>query len=173
MFWTVVLKKTLESPLDCKELKRVHPKGNQPWIFIGRIDAEAEAPILWPADAKSWLTEKESGAGKDWRQKETGEAEDEIIRWYHQLSGNEFEQTSGDSEGQGSLTCCSPCGPKNSGTTYQLSSNSGVDVCCVIFSEELVGCMFKKAPAHQNIEISKAQKYILLPLELFHFKLEC
>ena len=80
MFWTVVLKKTLESPVDCKELKPVHPKGNQPWIFIGRIDAAAEAPILWPPDAKSWLTEKEFGAGKDWRQKETGEAEDEMIR---------------------------------------------------------------------------------------------
>ena len=95
-----------------------------------------------------------------------------MIRQYHQLNGNEFEQTPGDSEGQGSLMCCSPCGPKHSGMTYQLSSNSGVDVCCVVFSEELVGCMFKKAPAYQNIEISEAQKYILLPLGLFPFKLE-
>ena len=106
-------------------------------------------------------------------QEEKGMTEDEMVGWHHCLNRHESEQAPGDSEGQGSLTCCSPCGPKNSGTTYQLSSNSGVDVCCVIFSEELVGCMFKKAPAHQNIEISKAQKYILLPLELFHFKLEC
>ena len=79
MFWTVVLKKTLESPLDCKELKPVSPKRNQPQLFIGRIDAEPEAPILWPPDAKSWLTEKESDAGKHWRQKENGEAEDEMV----------------------------------------------------------------------------------------------
>ena len=82
-FWTVVLEKTLESPLDCKEIKPVHPKGNQPWIFIGRTDAEAEAPVLWPPDVKSWFIGKDTNAGKDWR-KEKGMTEDEIVGWHHQ-----------------------------------------------------------------------------------------
>ena len=105
--WTVVLGKTLESPLDCKEIQPVHPKGNQSWIFIGRTDAEAEGPILWPPDAKSWLIRKYSDAGKDWRQEEKGVAEDEMIGWHHWLNGHEFEQTQGDSEGQRNLVCCS------------------------------------------------------------------
>ena len=105
--WTVVLEKTLESPLDSKEIKPVYPKGNQPWIFIGRTDAEAEASVLWPPDAKSWLTGKDPDAGKDWGQKEKGMTEDEMVGWYQWLSGHEFEQTQGDSEGQGSLACCS------------------------------------------------------------------
>ena len=87
-FWTVVLEKTLESPLDCKEIKPVNPKGNQSWIFIGRTDAEAEAPVLWPPDAKNWLIGKDPGAGKDWRQEEKGTTEDEMVGWHHQL--NEF-----------------------------------------------------------------------------------
>ena len=91
-FWTGVLEKTLESPLDCKEIKPVNPKGNEPWIFIGRTDAEAEAPIVWPPDAKSWLTGKDPNAGKDWRQEERGTTEDEMVGWQHQLSGHEFEQ---------------------------------------------------------------------------------
>ena len=108
MFWIVVLEKTLESPLDSKETKPVNLKGNQPWIFIGRTDAEAEAPILWPPDAKSQLIWKHPDARKDWRQKEKGEAEVETVRPHHRLSGHEFEQTPGDSEGQGSLACRSP-----------------------------------------------------------------
>ena len=88
--------------------KPVNPKGNQPWIFIGRTDAEAEAPILWPPDVKNWLLGKESDAGKDWRQEEKGMTENEIAGWHHQLSGHEFEQTPGDGEEQGSLACCSP-----------------------------------------------------------------
>ena len=107
-FQTVVLEKTLESPLDCKEITPVNPKGNQPWIFIGRTDAEAEALILWPSDAKSWLIGKDPGAGKDWRQKEKGEAEDELVREHHRLNGHEFKQTSGDSGGQKSLIGYSP-----------------------------------------------------------------
>ena len=91
-FWTLVLEKTLESPLDSKEIKPVNPKGNEFWIFIGRTDAEAEAPILWPADAKSWLTGKDGDAGKDWGQEEKGAAEDKMFGWHHQLSGYEFEQ---------------------------------------------------------------------------------
>ena len=89
-----------------QEIKPVNPKGNQPWIFVGRTDAEAEAPVLWPPDAKSWLIGKDPDAGKDWRQKEKA-AEDEMVGWHHRLSGHEFE-TLGDSEGQGSLVCCSP-----------------------------------------------------------------
>ena len=89
-FWTVVLEKTLESPLDCKEIQPVHPKGNQSWIFIGRTDVEAEAPIIWPPEAKNWLIGKDPGAGKDWRQ-EKGMTEDEMFGWHHQLNGYEFE----------------------------------------------------------------------------------
>jgi len=112
-FQTVVLEKTLESPLDCKEIKPVNPKGNQSWIFIGRTDAEAKAPILWPPDAKSWLTGKDPDTGKDWGQeKET--TKDEMVGWYHRLNGHEFEQTPGDGEGQGSLAYCSPWGRKES-----------------------------------------------------------
>ena len=95
----VVLEKTLESPLDCKEIQPVHPKGNQPWIFIGRTDAETEAPILGPSDGKSQLIGKDPDAGKDWRQEEKG-ATDEMTGWHHWLYGHEFEQTPGDSEGQ-------------------------------------------------------------------------
>ena len=89
-FWTVVIKKTLESPLDCKAIQPVHPKGDQSWVFIGRTDVEAETPILWPPDAKNWLTGKDLDAGKDWRQEEKGTTEDEMVGWHHQLNGHEF-----------------------------------------------------------------------------------
>ena len=91
----MVLEKTLESPLDCKGIQPVHPKGNQSWIFIGRTDAEAEIPILWPPDMKSQLIRKDPGAGKDWRQKEKGTTEDEMVGWHHRLSRHEFEQARG------------------------------------------------------------------------------
>ena len=113
-FQTVALEKTLESPLDSKEIK----PGNQPWIFIGRIDAEA--PIFWPLDVKSWLIGKDSGAEKDWGQEEKGVTEDEMIEWHHRLKGHEFEQTLGEGEGQGSLAHCSPWGHQESDTTQQL-----------------------------------------------------
>ena len=90
-FWTVVLEKTLESPLDCKEIQPVHPKEDQSWVFIGRTDAEAEIPILWPPDVKSWLIGKDPVAGKDWRQQEKGTTEDEMVGWHHRLNGYEFE----------------------------------------------------------------------------------
>ena len=109
-FRTVVLKKTLESPLDCKEIQPVNPKGNQPWIFIGRTEAEAEAPILWPPDAKNSLIGKDSNVGKYWRQEEKGMTEDKMVGCYHQHNGHEFEQAPRDGEGQGSLACCSPWG---------------------------------------------------------------
>ena len=122
-FWTVLLKKTLESPFYCKEIKSVNNKGNQPWIFTGRIDAKAEAPILWLPAAKSRLTGKDPHAGKDWGQKEKGETEDEMVGWHHKLNGHKFEQTLGDGKGQGSLVCRSPWRHKDSDTTERLNSN--------------------------------------------------
>ena len=112
--------------LDCKEIQSVHLKGNQSWIFIGRTDPEAEAPILWPPDAKNWLTGKDPDAGKDWRQEEKGMTEDEMVGWQHWLNGHEFEQTLGDSEGQGDLVCCSPRGCRELDTTEQLNWTSKV-----------------------------------------------
>ena len=123
-FWTVVLEKTLESPLGCEEIQSVHLKGNQPWIFIGRTDVEAEAPVLWLPDAKSRFFGKDSDAGKDWGQEEKGETDNEIVRWNHWLNAHEFEQTLGDSEGQGSLACFSPWGRKESDTTEWLNNNT-------------------------------------------------
>ena len=112
-------RRLLKSPLGCKEIQPVNLKGNQSWIFIRRIDAEVEAPRLWPPDAKSWLTGKDPDAGKDWGQEEKGMTEDEMVGWHHQLNGHEFEQAPGDGEGQGSLVCCSPWGHKESDTTEQ------------------------------------------------------
>ena len=113
-FWTVVLEKTLESPLDCKEIQPVHPKGNWSWVFIGRTDVEAETPVFWPPDVKNWLIWKDHDAGKDWRQEEKGSTEDEMVEWYHQLDGHEFEQALGVGDGQGGLVCFSPWGCKKS-----------------------------------------------------------
>ena len=121
-FWTVVLEKTLESPLDCKEIQLVHPKGDQSWVFIGRTDVEAEAPVLWPPDAKSWLIWKDPDAGKDWRQ-EKGTRKDAMVGWHHWLNGHEFEYTLGVGNGQGRLACCNPWGRKESDTTERLNFN--------------------------------------------------
>ena len=120
-FQTVVMEKTLLIYSDSKEIKPVNPKGNQPWIFTGRTDAEAEAPILWPPDAKSQIIGKDPDAGKDWGQEEKGMTEDEMIGWHHQLNRHESEQIPEDSEGQGSLACCSPWGWKESDTTEQVN----------------------------------------------------
>ena len=108
----MVLDKTLESPLDTKEIQPVHPKGNQSWIFIGRIDVVAETPILWPPDEKNWLLGKDPDAGKDWRQEEKGMTEDEMVGWHHWLNGYEFEQVLRAGDEQGSLVWCSPWGPE-------------------------------------------------------------
>ena len=113
-FWTVVLEKTFESHLDCKEIKPVNPEGNQSWIITGRTDAEAEAPILWPRNLKSWLIGKDPDVGKD-RGQGKGATEDEMVRRHHQLNGHQSAQTPGDSQGQGSLECCSSRGHKESG----------------------------------------------------------
>ena len=119
-FWTVVLEKILESPLDCKEIQPVHPKGNQSWIFTGRTDAEAETPILWPYDAKNRLIGKDPDAGKDRRQEEKGMTEGEMVGWHHQLDGHESEQAPGVGDGPGGLVCCRPWGCRESDTTEWL-----------------------------------------------------
>ena len=116
--------RSFESSLDSREIKPVNPKGNQPWIFIGRTDAEAEAPILWPPDAKNWLIRKDPDAGKDWGQDKKGETEDEMVGWHHCLNGHEFEQAPGDGKELGSLACCSPWGCKESDMTEQLNNNN-------------------------------------------------
>ena len=123
-FWTVVLEKTLQSPLDCKEIQPVHPKGDHSWVFIGRTDVEAETPILWPPDAKSWLIGKDPDAGKDWQQEEKDMTEDEMVGWHHWLSGHGFEQALGGNEGQGGLACCHPWVCKESDTTEWLNNNN-------------------------------------------------
>ena len=119
-FWTVVLEKTLEKPLDCKEIQPVHPKGYQSWMFIGRTDVEAETPILWPPDAKSCLTGKDPDAGEDWGQ-EKGTTEDEMARWHQWLDGRESEWTPGDGDGLGGLACCDSWGRKESDMTERLN----------------------------------------------------
>ena len=126
-FWTVVLEKTLESPLNFEEIQRVNPKGNQSWIYIGRTDVEAETPILWPPDVKNWLFGKAPDAGKNWKQEEKGMTEDEMVRLHHQLDGHEFEQALGVGDGQGSLACCSPWGCRESNTT-ELNWNDGAKI---------------------------------------------
>ena len=112
---------TLESPLDCKEIKPVCPKGHQSWMFIGRTDAEAETPILWPPDVKSWLIWKDPDAGKDWGQEEKGITEDEMVGWHHRLNGHGFGWTLGVGDGQGGLACYISWGHKQSDTTEQLN----------------------------------------------------
>ena len=119
-FWTVVLEKTLESPLDCKEIKPVNRKGSQSWIFIGRTNANVEAPILWPPESKDWLIGKDPDAGKDWGQEEKGMTENEMVEWHHQLDGHEFEQAPGVGDGRRSLVCCSPWGCIELDMTEQL-----------------------------------------------------
>ena len=120
-FWTVVLEKTLESTLDWKEIQPVHPKGDQSWVFIGRTDVEAETPILWPPDAKSWLIWKDPDAGIYWGQEEKGTTEDEMVERHHQLDGHGFGWTLGVGDGQGGLACCGSWGSKQSDTTEWLN----------------------------------------------------
>ena len=120
-FWTVVLEKTLKSPLDCKEIHPVHPRGDWSWVFIGRTDAEAETPVLWPPHANSWLAGKDTDAGRDWGQEEKGATEEEMAGWHHLLDGHEFWRTPGAGDGQGGLACCGQWGCKESDTTEQLS----------------------------------------------------
>ena len=116
----MVLEKTLESPLDCKESQTVHAKRDQSWVFIGRTDVEAETPVLWPPDVKSWLVWKDPDAGKDWGQEEEGTTEDVMVGWHHQLNGHEFGWARGAGDGQGGLACCGSWGCKETDTTEWL-----------------------------------------------------
>ena len=116
-FW----RRLLRVPLDCKEIQAVHSKGDQSWVLFGRTDVEAETPVLWPPDAKSWLILKGPDAGKDWGQEEKGTTEDEMAEWHHRLNGREFEWTPGVGDGQGGLACCDSWGPKESDTTKRLN----------------------------------------------------
>ena len=120
-FWTVVLEKTLESPLDYKEIQPVHSEGDQSWVFFGRKDAKTETPVLWPPHEKSWLIGKDSDAGRDWGQKEKGTTEDEMAGWHHWLDGRESEWTPGVGDGQGGLACCDSWGRKQLDTTERLN----------------------------------------------------
>ena len=120
-FWTVMLEKTLESPLDWKEIQPVHSEGDQPWVFFVRNDAKAATPILWPPHAKSWLIEKDSDAGRDWELEDKGTTENEMAGWHHGLDGPEFEWTPGVSDRQGGLVCCNLWGRKESDTTERLT----------------------------------------------------
>ena len=120
-FWTVVFEKTLESHLDCKEIQPVHPKGDQSWVFIGRTDIEAETPIFWPPNGKSWLIWKDPDVGKDWRQEEKGTTEHEMVSWHHQLNEHGLGWTPGVGDGQRGLACCGSWGHKESDTTERLN----------------------------------------------------
>ena len=120
-FWTVVLEKTLESPMDCKEVQPVHTEVNQSWIFFGRTDAKAEPPILWQPEAKNWLNTKDPDAGKHWRQEEKGTKEDKMVGWHHRLDRHEFEQALRVGHGQRGRACCGPWGHKESDMTEQLN----------------------------------------------------
>ena len=123
-FLTVVLEKTLESPLDCKKIQAVQPKGDQSSVFIRRTDGEAETPILWPPDVKNWLIGKDPDAGKDRGQEEKGTTEDEMVGWHHRLDGHGFGWTPGVGDGQGGLACCGSWGHRESDTTEQLNWTS-------------------------------------------------
>ena len=131
-FWTVVLEKTLESPLNCKEIQPVHSEGDQPWVFFGRNDAKAETPVPRPPHVKSWLIGKDSDAGRDWGQEEKGTPEDEMAGWHHRLDGREFEWTLGVGDGQGGLACCDSWGRKESDTTERLNWTELWSPCCTL-----------------------------------------
>ena len=143
-FWTVVLEKTLGSPLNCKEIQPVHPKGDQSWVFIERTDVKAETPVLLPPHVKSWLIGKDSDAERDWRQEEKGMTEDEMAGWHHSLHGCEFEWTLGAGDGQGGLACCDSWGCKESDTTERLNwTELNWIVLVDLFYEELIGIISK------------------------------
>ena len=137
-FWTVVLEKTLESPLECKEIQPVHPKGDQSWVFIGRTDVEAEIPILWPPDAKSWLIWKDPDAGKDWGLEEKGLTEDEMVGWHYQLNVHSFGWTLGVGDEQGGLSCYGSWGRKESDMTERLNWTKPV-ICFLVLKTSTKG----------------------------------
>ena len=136
-FWTVVLEKTLESPMDCKEIQPFHPKGDQSWVFIGRTDVEVENPILWPPHAKSWLIGKDPDACRDWGQKEKGMTENEMAGWHHRLDGHESGWTPGVGDGQGGLVCCGSWGRKELDSTEQLNWTEFLVLSFLVFNAVL------------------------------------
>ena len=140
-FWTVVLEKTLESPLDCKEIQPVHSEGDQPWDFFGRNDTKAETTVLWPPHAKSWLVGKDFDAGRDWGQEEKGTTEDEMAGWHHWLDGRDSEWTPRVGDGQGGLVCCDSWGHKESDTTERLNWTELSIYKCNLFSSVLISIM--------------------------------
>ena len=140
-FWTVVLEKTLERPLDCKEIRPVHPKGDQSWVFIGGTDVEAETPILWPPDMKSWLIWKDPDDGKDWGQEEKGMTEDEMVGWHHRLNEHGFGWTPGVGGGQGGLVCCNSWGHKESDMTVNWTETELNNVIIHMFAKlHIIAC---------------------------------
>ena len=163
-FRIVVLEKTLEGPLDSKEIKAVHPKGNQSWIIIGRTGADAETPILWPPDMKSWLRGKDPDVGKDWRQEKMGMTEDEMVGWHHQLNGPESEQAPGVGDGQGGLACCSPRGRKELDTTEWLNWTDWYIYFDVLMYTWLLSSIFMQV---WNILILKDFSKTILPCPVY------
>ena len=158
MFWSVVLEKTLEIPLDCKEIQPVHSEGEQSWVFFGRNDAEAETPILWPPDVKSGLIWKTLMLGKIESKRRRG-WQDEMVGWHHPLNGHEFEQAPGVGDGQGGLACCSPWGRKESHTTEQLNwTESSHSVSCLRPVKPFCTTMFS---VKYNNPISKCLDYLV------------
>ena len=164
-FWTVVFENTLESPLDCKEIKPVNPKWNQPWILLRRIDTEAEASIIWPPDVKNWLIGKDPDAGKDWR-REKGMTEDEVVGWHHWLNGHEFEQALGVGDGQGSLACCNPWGRKELDMTEWLNGTEIITywLPTPVGGWSLVGCK----PQDRKEPYTTESLTLILRKELLH-----
>ena len=170
-FWTVVLEKALESPLDCKEIQSVHSKEDQSWVFFGRTDAKAETPVLWPPDAKSWLIWKDPDAGRDWGQ-EKGMTEDEMARWHHWLNGHESEWTPGVGDEQGGLACCNSCGCLELDTTEWLNWMTLLIFYCkqtvLLWLLNSIPCIWAKIGGW--IEF-KALGALLLPGRMFWFLL--
>ena len=155
-FWTVVLEKTLESPLDFKEINPVHPKGNQSWIFIGRTDAEAETSILWPPGVKNWLIWKDPDAEKDWRQEEKGTTEDEMVGWHHRLDGHEFEQAPGVGDGQGGLGAAVPGVTKS-----QTGLNEWTELNIIVWSLNIITHNFEEKSGINAIHFEYYKHFVL------------
>ena len=174
-FWTVVLEKTLESPLDCKEIQPVHFEGNQPWDFFGRNDSKAETPVLWPPHVKSWLIGKESDAGRDWGQEEKRMTKDEMAGWHHWLDGRESGWTLGVGDGQGGLACCNSWGHKESDTTESdwsdlIWSDESLDIInifCFVFLLKKIKINWIPCDKAYNISLHSFHKAIWIILQYF------